>query len=647
MTTRVLLAEDNEALSPMLGRFLTAQGYEVICAKSGAEALRLLSAQEVSLLVLDLRLPELSGIEVLKQLRRTERGAHLPVIIMTGYYRGEKYSDAARRLGVEYYLEKPFGQQTFLRAIQGALNRKTSSLAEPVTLLAALVDIHYSRKSGLLRFRQGPDVAFSQGVPISFASRSRGEFPAYLVSRGKITPQDRQLFIRSGEDRLFFTQAGLLPYEELVVESRNFLTRILQDSLRLNIGAELIPENLDPELPLVPLQLPELLYEAAVGHALAFGPDSFLSRFGHLYPSRTSWFYRQSNLVTMRQEDIVTLGQINGRRTLKVIVDSRPAKEDAAIFCHFLLSLRLISLHPAPADEEQPDFPLKNLYNRPLEEDQAVEETTENFEELVAELSSSVEMAVGTDRMAAPLSTAEIKFEQQVQRDFAFIKDKNYYELFDMTPGTFAFNTLKLVYFNRTRPYSQERLMELSGTNLEMAQEVLSVFSNAYSTLSKVVSKERYDELLNAETVGLDGKKDEKLQAKVQFQSGKVFLNMGEFANAEKSFQDAYQLEPDSPLHTAYLGWAIYRNPANKGSQAAKEKARGLLSKSLQYGKEAEAYSFRGWMLLDEGRDGLAEGEFQKALKLNFADTLARKGLQQINDRRQAEKKGFFKRIFG
>jgi tetratricopeptide (TPR) repeat protein len=249
--------------------------------------------------------------------------------------------------------------------------------------------------------------------------------------------------------------------------------------------------------------------------------------------------------------------------------------------------------------------------------------------------------------MAAPLSNAEIGFEQQIQRDFAFIKDKNYYEIFGLTQGSFAFNALKNAYFARTRPYAQERLMELSGANLEMAQEVLSRYSSAYNTLSNVISKERYDELLNADKVGLDGRQDDKLQTQVQFQSGKVFLEMGEFANAEKAFQDAYQLEPDLPLHAAYLAWSIYRNPSNQGSKSAQDKARNLLSKSLQSGRHPESYSFRGWMLLDEGRDGLAEGEFQKSLKLNPREPLAIKGMQQIDDHRQADKKGFFRKIFG
>ena len=52
-------------------------------------------------------------------------------------------------------------------------------------------------------------------------------------------------------------------------------------------------------------------------------------------------------------------------------------------------------------------------------------------------------------------------------------------------------------------------------------------------------------------------------------------------------------------------------------------------------------------MLLDDGRDGLAEGEFLKALKINPREMNARKGLRQITEKREAEKKGIFRRLFG
>ena len=189
--------------------------------------------------------------------------------------------------------------------------------------------------------------------------------------------------------------------------------------------------------------------------------------------------------------------------------------------------------------------------------------------------------------------------------------------------------------------------MELSGATSAMAQEILSIYADAYNTLSSVVTKERYDEMLNDnKTMGIDGKQDGQLHARIQFQSGKVFLDMGEYENAEKALQDAYTLEPDNSGHTAFLAWAIYNNSANSKSKAALERARNLLTKSLQIEKSPEAFAFRGWMLYDEGRDGLAESEFLKALKINPREPVATKGMKLINEKRESEKKGVLRRFF-
>ncbi len=67
----------------------------------------------------------------------------------------------------------------------------------------------------------------------------------------------------------------------------------------------------------------------------------------------------------------------------------------------------------------------------------------------------------------------------------------------------------------------------------------------------------------------------------------------------------------------------------------------------MQLKNNAEAYAFRGCMLFDEGRDELAEGEFQKALKLNPKELNARKGLRLITEKRENENKGIFKKFFG
>lgn len=640
MTARILLVEDNEALAAALERFLASRGFVVLGAGNGIEALRKFAGGGIDLLVLDLRLPGLNGIDVLQKIRRTPAGAKLPVVIMTGVYRGEKYALAARRLGVEHYLEKPFRTEAFLEAVTSAL--RCAHAAPPP--LEQLIAVYHQGKSGTLTIPGHPPIVILNGEPLTFVSRSREEFPAFLATRGKLPRERAGTFSKSGEERLSLTRSGLLTYDDLAEESRLFLMRILAAALDAEGTAEFDSALPELETPLTPLCLPKVLYEAFRGHSARYDWKTFLDRHADAYPARTSLFYRQANLISMREEDILLLAGVNGRTPLAEIIISGD-RQSAALFLRFLLAFGMVELSPDPTEDASPDFTLENQFNRPMEEDKAPQAHPVRFDDLVEEVTAEMDLEV--QGMDAPLSSAEIGFEQAVQRDYSQLSEKNYYEIFGLTQGSFSFQSLKEAYFDATRRYAPEKFMELPGNVQAMAQEILSVYAHAYNTLSNVVAKERYDELLNSEKIGLGGQQDDALQAQVQYQSGKVFIEMGEYDNAERALNDAYTLEPNDPGHCAYLAWAVYRNPANRNSQAAREKARGLLVKAMQFGKMAETFTFRGWMLLDEGRDGLAEGEFQKALRINPGDRLAQNGLSQIAEQREGEKRGLFKRFFG
>jgi DNA-binding response OmpR family regulator/tetratricopeptide (TPR) repeat protein len=646
MTIRVLLAESSEALAGSLRRLLVSQGMDAVTAANGVEALQRLAAGDVDLLILDLGLAGVSGLELLEKLHNSPRWETLPVIALAGAAKGEDTAGAVRNLGVAHCLEKPFTREAFLHAVRSTIAGLPPHVrANP--FLTLLVDIYHNGRCGLLTLAEGSPVLFLTGEPITFQARGHEDFPAFLAAHGKIGQDDLRNFVASGEGRLYFTQVGVLSYEELIEESRLFIFHRLLKALEAEAPAEFVEGAIAAELPFTPLSVPRMLYEAFRTRATGSAAESFLVAYGGYYPARTAIFFRHANLTTLRREDIELLEWVDGRTSLRDIFTGRSSAGETAAFFQYLLALGMIELCRIPTAEAVPDFRQKNLFNRPLEELHPVEEASVGFADLVEELSETVDLAVGDAGMGAPLSRAEISFEQMVQRDFAFTKDKNYYELFDLSPSTFSFNALKEAYFAKSRQYSPERFMELSGTTMVVAQDVLALYANAYNTLSSIVAKERYDEMLNADRVGLDGKQDERLQARIQFQSGNVFLEMEEFDNAEKALQDAYTLEPDNPMHCAWLAWAIYRNPVNRNSRAAMDKARMLLAKSLQCGRNAEAFAFRGWMLLDEGRDGLAEGEFQKALKLNPKEPHARQGLQLIGDKREAEKKGLFRKFFG
>ena len=641
MAGRILLAEDNTSLALVLRQFLEGHGHSVTSAHTGAAAEAALESGAYDLLILDLHLPVLSGVDLLRRIRTSPRWSGLPVIVMSGVYKGEKYTEAARRLGIRHYLEKPFTRQILLEAVAESLPAPAAGLHD------LLVEVYTHGTSGMLLLAGGLRIVLLNGEPCSFISRGKTDFPAFLADRGKITPADQRDFLDADKGRIFFTEAGLLTYEELAETSRLFLVRSLLAALEADEPALFTSGITDTESPPVCLQLPRLLYDAYRQSAPRFDGGPFISRFGSSYPARTPLFFRRANLILMQRNEIDLLEMIGGSTSLQEILAPGSSPREGTAFFRFLHSLGMIRFHDAPTVEPQPDFPQKNLFNRPLAEREELVEEIVGFEDLVEEVEATVVEAVGDAEVATPPSCDEMDFEQSVRRDFAAIKELNYYQLFGFGTGDFSIKALKEAYFAKTRQYSPEKFMELSGPTLDLAQEVLSCYANAYSTLTSVVAKERYDEMLNAGvTTGVDGRQDDRLQALVQFQSGMAFFHMREFDNAERALLDAYNLEPENALHAAWLAWAIYHNPANRNSRGSRDKALTLLGKSLQNGKSAEAFAFRGWMLLEEGRDGLAEGEFLKALKINPREATALKGQKRIEERRENEKKGLFRKIF-
>lgn len=117
---RILIAEDDAQLAEGLSRSLRDSGYAVDCVSTGAEADSATAAFEFDLLILDLNLPKMSGLEVLKRLR--SRSRELPVLILTGQTGVE---DRVRGLdqGADDYLAKPFALDE-LKARVRALTRR-------------------------------------------------------------------------------------------------------------------------------------------------------------------------------------------------------------------------------------------------------------------------------------------------------------------------------------------------------------------------------------------------------------------------------------------------------------------------------------------------------------------------------------------
>jgi len=101
----LLIVDDQQGVRMLLQEVLSEEGYKVVSATGGIEALNLISELNPRAVILDMKMPGLDGLETLKELRK--KNSEVPVIMMTAYEELEN-RDEIRGYGVEHYLTKPF-----------------------------------------------------------------------------------------------------------------------------------------------------------------------------------------------------------------------------------------------------------------------------------------------------------------------------------------------------------------------------------------------------------------------------------------------------------------------------------------------------------------------------------------------------------
>jgi class 3 adenylate cyclase len=126
ISTKILTAEDTPAEAEMLSEFLGAQGYQVINAYDGIEAIVKARVEQPDLLLLDVRMPKLDGFEVCRKLKSDPRTANIPIFMLTG---AKEISERVRglKLGAEDYLIKPYDFEELAARIAARLRAKRSA----------------------------------------------------------------------------------------------------------------------------------------------------------------------------------------------------------------------------------------------------------------------------------------------------------------------------------------------------------------------------------------------------------------------------------------------------------------------------------------------------------------------------------------
>ena len=130
----ILVVDDEEDILELVRYNLKREGYRVLCSKSGEEALDMAQSEQPDLIILDLMLPGMDGLEVTKALKSSDRMKDIPIVMLTA--KGEEPDIVAGlELGADDYVTKPFSPRILTARVRAVLRRKLKELPEDTSVL--------------------------------------------------------------------------------------------------------------------------------------------------------------------------------------------------------------------------------------------------------------------------------------------------------------------------------------------------------------------------------------------------------------------------------------------------------------------------------------------------------------------------------
>jgi two-component system response regulator CpxR len=172
----VLLIEDDKEFAALMSSYLSQHGYDIDPVHSGRTGLSRALLGRYDLIILDIMLPHLSGMEVLRQLRRRSR---VPVIILTALA-AQEARIAGLQAGADDYLCKPFAPEELLERMRAVLRRS----GHPISLQSEVIQVRG------IRLNPGTREADRGGVRIELTSAEFGLLDILMRSAGRVVSRD-------------------------------------------------------------------------------------------------------------------------------------------------------------------------------------------------------------------------------------------------------------------------------------------------------------------------------------------------------------------------------------------------------------------------------------------------------------------------
>ncbi|MBP7216168.1 MAG: response regulator transcription factor [Candidatus Omnitrophica bacterium] len=178
MNKKILIVDDEKDIIKMLEYNLKKEGFRTIAAHDGAEALDKAASQHPDLIVLDLMLPEIDGLEVCKTLKKEEKTSHVPIIMLTAKAQ-ETDKIVGLELGADDYMTKPFSPNELIARIKAVLRRMKEEDAahDQITIGEMIIDF-------------AKIAVFVKGKPVELTAKEFELLKTLVQAKGRVLSRD-------------------------------------------------------------------------------------------------------------------------------------------------------------------------------------------------------------------------------------------------------------------------------------------------------------------------------------------------------------------------------------------------------------------------------------------------------------------------
>ncbi|PYM59386.1 MAG: DNA-binding response regulator [Candidatus Rokuibacteriota bacterium] len=228
MASRVLIVEDERDIRDLVLFHLEREGFQVSSASSGEEALRQVRHTSPDLVLLDLMLPAMGGLEVCRKLRQDPATVALPIVMLTA--KGDEVDRVlGLELGADDYIVKPFSPKELLARVRAVLRR-----AKPAPGAAAIA-------MGALAIDPGTRTVTVQGAPLTLTHKEFELLSALADAQGRVLSREFLL------DRVWgYSRAGEIESRTVDVHVRRLRVKLGPEGHRI-LTVKSVGYRLDPE----------------------------------------------------------------------------------------------------------------------------------------------------------------------------------------------------------------------------------------------------------------------------------------------------------------------------------------------------------------------------------------------------------------